>query len=488
MIRPISAALILIVCCFVGGLSAWPATPPYVYGPITGPVFLPAPVAGPGNLQAGKPGDIELTLEGSVRMAIQGATAVLKSEYDNRTSGAQLLQAYGQFLPNLSSTGNYGYASGLTYSTAGNPAYVTGSGTNAAYSISSALNLFNGLSDFSNLKSALLKKDAANLTVYRAKQQIRLDVTQSYLQAVLDHTLVNIADQNLRASLERERLFTEQTRVGVRSLSDLFRQQAQTSTDELSLITQRNKLLTDQLLLLGKLRLESIKGYRFVEPQLLKEHDVPPLKEEKILIETALARRVDLKAFGELAIADHWDVRTAWGGYLPKLDLVAALSSSGHYLDSQTVNGGSAVPPTQNNISYQLGDHLQYSIGLNLTWTIYDRFTTHQTLSRLQTVADDADLDAQDRKIQVESDVRKAYADYVTAVQQLRVANRGLVAAQKAYEVLAARYGVGGVSLLDLLTGQTVLVQAESAHAQALVAFQLQETSLSFATGELAVQ
>ena len=73
----------------------------------------------------------------------------------------------------------------------------------------------------------------------RKKQQIALDVAQSFLQVVLDQQLVRIAKKNLVASQDREKLLTEQTRVGVRNLADLFRQQAQTSADESFLANSR---------------------------------------------------------------------------------------------------------------------------------------------------------------------------------------------------------------------------------------------------------
>ena len=481
MMRPlVAAALMLFVllpapCTWAAKLESVPAPVP-----LASPNLLPEP--------SGKPGEIVLRIEDCVRKAIADATSVLKAEYDDRYSGAQLLQAYGQFLPNLTASANTAYSTGQTYSTAGNPAYVVGSGNTSSYSIQTGLNLFNGLSDYAYLKSSLLKKNASDLTVYRAKQQIKLDILQSFYQVVLDHRLTDIATANLKTSLERERVFKGQVEVGTRHLSDLFRQQAETASDEYQLLSARNKMLADQLALLRKLRIDVVNGYRFLEPVMLGEKDMPPVRDEKTLLEVGLKQRVDLKASVETADADQWDVRTAWGGYLPKLNLLAGLSSGGSYVDSHSVNGGAAVPVIQNNIPYQLGSQLEFSIGLNLTWTIFDRFLTHQATSRAQAVADGADLDMRDQKNRVQADVRQAYGDYVTVLQQLRATNLGLVAGQKAYDVLAGRYTVGGVNLLDLLTQQQVLVQAQSQQAQALIAFQLQDAALRFATGEMTVE
>jgi len=61
--------------------------------------------------------------------------------------------------------------------------------------------------------------------------------------------------------------------------------------------------------------------------------------------------------------------------------------------------------------------------------------------------------------------VRQSFGDYQTALDQLKSSKKGLEAAQKAYEVMNGRYGVGAASFLDLVTTQTVLVQAESTRA-----------------------
>ena len=142
---------------------------------------MPGPVELP-DLTLDRDGGIRLTLEKSIELAVNGAASVLKAENDVKSSGAQLLQSYGQFLPNLGVAGNYGYASGTVYLAVATPTLVTGSAVGAGYTVTSDLNLFNGLADYSAFKSSLLKKDAADLTYERAKQQIAFDIAQSFLQ------------------------------------------------------------------------------------------------------------------------------------------------------------------------------------------------------------------------------------------------------------------------------------------------------------------
>ena len=134
-----------------------------------------------------------LTLDESIKIAVRGASDVLKAENNLRFDGARLLQAYGQFLPNIQASGAYGPTTGNYYSTVATPVSVTGSSLNAGYLLTADLNIFNGLADFSNLKSTILKKNASDLTLQRAKQAISLDVARSFLQVILDNKITDIA-------------------------------------------------------------------------------------------------------------------------------------------------------------------------------------------------------------------------------------------------------------------------------------------------------
>jgi outer membrane protein len=427
---------------------------------------------------------VELTVIDSIRMAIQKATSVLTAKNNVEVSGAQLLQSYGQFLPSVTAAPSYSYSTGTTYYAFGTPSLVNGTGSSLGFTLTCSLNLFNGIADYSNLKSMLLKKDAAELTLSRAKQQIALDIAQSFLQVVLDNKLVDIARKNLQESQAREKLLEAQTKLGARSLADLFRQQAQTSSDESFLLTQQNKTRSDQISFLYKLRTDITKRYHFIEPDLKETTAQEKFMDEANLLKIALENRSDLKASANLADAARWDVRLNWAGYLPRLDLVGTAVSGGRVLQSQVVNGVSVLPSSQPDLGYQFWTQINYTVGLSLTWNLFDRFMTHQNVVKARINADNQDIFAQDKKNQVEGDVRNAFGSYQVAIQQLRASKKGLEAAQKAYAVMEGRYRVGASSFIDLITAQAALVQAESARAQALIDFQLQGKSVEFAIGD----
>jgi len=426
----------------------------------------------------------QLTLETSIQRAVRFATATLKARNEDQVTGLQLLQGYGQFLPTLSVSGSFSFQSGRLFSTVAAPTSITTENFGPSYQITSTLNIFNGLADIASLRAALADKTYTELSLKRARQQVALDVAQSYLQVILDRQIVKIANKNLASSQARQNLLEEQTRVGVRNLSDLFRQQAQTSEAESYVINSNNKERSDTLLLLRKLRFNLDRNYLLEEPQLERTSvENPKYSDEAQLLKLAMENRADFGAAQKLAESALWSVITTSSSYYPRLDLGLNLLSNARVLSNQIINGMDQVPAFQDSMLSQLGSQISYTVGLTLSWSIFDHWSTRASVARARKTADNLEIDAVDRQKQLMAEVRQAFGDYRTALQQLDTTQYGLIAAEKAYEVVKGRYEVGSASFVDLITAQATLVQAEAARAQAVIAFALQTRTMENALG-----
>lgn len=428
---------------------------------------------------------IRLNMQKCVDIAIQNATAVLKNENDVELAGTQVLQSYGQFLPNLQAGAGYDYSSGTSLITLSGAVPLDIKSQDASLNISSTLNLFNGLADYAGLKSALARRDSSRYSLTWAKQQVALDVTQSYLQTVLDEKLLNISRKNLDASEARLKLLQGQTRAGAASIADLYRQQAQTSADQLSVSTYENRLKNDRTLLLQKIRVDLRQEYEFETPSLVAEPSPYAKRPIDELIKDALVQRTDLRSAQSRNESTDWNITQSRSGYLPKLDLVFNRASAGTYLHQQRLNGNDVLPAYQHPLWGQLGPYTTYTIALNLTWNIFDRFVTRLNTEQSRVTYENSKVDTRDVELQVETDVRTSYVDYQTAVSQVETARVGVEAAQKAYDAIVGKYQVGSASFIDVLTSQSALVQAQSNQAQALINLKLREKTVAYAQGRL---
>lgn len=434
-----------------------------------------------------------LTLERCIQLAIENSFAVLRAQNTLDLTGASLIQAYGQFLPDLR------VSAGFTPITVNNSLQgqlnpfdstlffnLRGSeGKSANYNISSSLNLFNGFSDIASLRRAMKQKDADTYSLTRAKQDIAFNVAQSYLQVLLNEELLRIAKENLKSSQERLRQFQEQTRVGSRAIADLYQQEAQAANDELTVIQRENTLRNSKILLLRQIRADLEKEYAFAVPPsdtILLNLDV---KNSAMMIQSALATRADLKAREKSIEAALWSVRAAEGNYLPSLNLSFSYGATAFTQDRLTIDGQPRPPAVLPNFSRQLREQTSYNLSLVLSWNIFDRFTRELQLQQAKINEKNSQLAFEELKLQIIGEVKQAMGDYNAAVLQLASSEKGLISAKQAYETVAKRYEVGSANFVELITQQAALVQAQSNRAQALFNFTFQKKILEYYLGTI---
>jgi len=147
------------------------------------------------------------------------------------------------------------------------------------------------------------------------------------------------------------------------------------------------------------------------------------------------------------------------------------------------VNGENSQPADQQNIPTQLYKYTYGIVGVNAIWNIFDRFYTKSNVVSAKIYADNARIDLQDTKINIVADVKQAYNDYTNAVQQMETVDKGLTAAEKAYEAVNGRYKEGASDFITESNAQLVLLQAGQNKIQASVNMMLQKKIIDFYTG-----
>lgn len=424
-----------------------------------------------------------LSLEECVQIALTNSTAIVKGMNSVELSGAQVLAAHGQFLPDAVVGGAFTYTGGTNLLTVTLPTLVNSQRTNINYQIVSSINLYNGYSNKASLKAALLNKEMAELSLERAKQQIKLDIAQTYLQVMLDRQIMEFAKQNYQTSQQRESQLNELVAVGRRPQSDLYQQQSQTSLDQQFLISATNKLNIDQILLLQRLRINPAENYQFADFVI----DENPLGEEytneQSLIEKALAQRADLKSSQRYQDAALWYVRKSKSGYLPRVTMNAGAYGIAANFTKLYINGDDKLPAEQRPMGTQLSDQIYGVMALNVGWTIFDKYVTKSNVAVARINASNARVDFENVNIQIVSEVKQAIGNYTTAMQQTVTSQKGLLAATQAFETLNARYAIGSANFIELSNSQNNLLLAKQNRAQAGISLFLQKKVIDFYLG-----
>ena len=429
-----------------------------------------------------------LTLEQCIGMALDNASSLKKAEQAYMLQGTDLLRSYGRFLPKVSVTTAYTPLSvARTYTDPENETISRTQTERIDFSLTTSLNLFNGFRNYAALRSSMKLREASGLSVEQARQTIAYDITQSYYQVLLDTQLLTIARENLSSSKDQLKLTSRQYEIGLKPVTDFYQQQSETANNELSVIQSENNLRGSRLELLRKLRLDPNMDIvvRDIPEQTLSA--LPEEVDRDSLVALGKQQRRDLQSSRLLLEAKRWEVTGARSARYPSVDLAFSLSTLA-YPYFEVSEHGIATTLNYPSVSEQLTDLPSYSLGLTLNWPLFDGFITRYNIEQAKAGYIEQGLDTADLEHDIAIDIQLAADNYLAAFNQIETAEKGLKAAEKAYETVKKKYDLGAASFVEANAVKASLVRARSEYTQATYNLALQKNILDFTTGTLPVE
>ncbi len=338
--------------------------------------------------------------------------------------------------------------------------------------LASSVTLFDGFANVAALRQARYASEASQSGVERERQAVVFDVVSNYVGLIEAHERLGVQRENLAAQEEQLHQIQERLDAGTVPVSDLYQQQASVAGAKVDVVGAERDFELARIALVRTLFLDPTGDYEFELPALPDSLAAAPDTTAAGLVETAFARRADVDAARAQVEAASQGVRVAGASRWPSLNLSASYASN--YVD--TANGG---------FSDQLDLNRTGSVGLALSFPLFDRLDARLATARATLEVDDARLQAETLRQDVAEEVQTALLDLRTAVRRLDAAEAQAKAAERALEAVRDRYEFGAGTLLELTQARAVQVQAESELVSARANLLLQREALRFATGEI---
>jgi len=156
----------------------------------------------------------------------------------------------------------------------------------------------------------------------------------------------------------------------------------------------------------------------------------------------ALAQAPSVRSAEASAAAARAAIGSAKAAYYPTLNLTGSMS-----LNASRAN------------SY---DFLQgRNFGINLSWPIFNRFQREQSIVSAQVSAENADASAAESRRQVLASFTADIAALEAARLRIGITQTSILAATEDLRVQQERYRLGAATIIDVLTSQEALNQAE---------------------------
>jgi outer membrane protein len=383
-----------------------------------------------------------VTLPEAIRRAERVQPAVIRASADVRTAAAQRRNAWGAYLPRISAS-----SSGSDFFSEG-PARVdpiTGeltsgnsSSRSLSTSLSASLDLFTGFRRGAEMRAARASQTAAEASLIDARFEQALTTTNQFLDALAAAQLLRVREASVRRAEEQLKTAVAKLRAGSATKSDSLRSLVTLGTARLDQITTQTELAS------AEANLARLIG----EPGRVRAADdsafyrILPVVDTQALRTEAESKSPRIQSAGANAAAARASARASRSAYWPSLTLAA----------NTGWNGSRAT-------DYDLFNQRQLS--LSLRWNLFDGFDRELTIVQRDAELDLAEATAADAQREVQAELTTRLAELEAARMRTEIAQTSVAAATEDLRVQQQRYRLGASTIVDLLTSQEALNQAE---------------------------
>jgi len=389
------------------------------------------------SLEAQQPTQREVTLNEAIARALQVQPAMVQARGDQRNAGATKMTAIGAYLPQIS-TGASAARSNVTRvdQTTGRPVPAEYSYTG---SFNASLELFDGFRRIANLRAASANSEATEAEVVNQRFQTILTTKQLFYNASAQEGLVRVAAAQVKRAQQQLQISIDKLHAGSATRSDSLRSQVEYGNARIALLQAQAALATSQADLGRQIGIDA--SVRAVPDTLLPgPPDTADLR-NAALASAPLVQQADAQA--STARAMVWSARSQ---YWPSLSV--SYSNNRQGVGSPNLPFFDNYPET---FSWRFG----------VSWPILNGFVREANQVSASVNRDLAEARASDTRREVNALLTQQLAALATAREQITIAQDNLAAATEDLRVQNERYRVGASTILDLLTSQAALTQAE---------------------------
>jgi outer membrane protein len=404
---------------------------------VTSIVFLvlssAAPIAGQQRV---------VTLADAIRLSQRVQPDVVRAAADVRTAGARRRSAWGAFLPILSASSSASefFSEGASRIDPVTGLLTTGNTSNRSLStsLSASVDLFTGFRRGAELSAARANENAADASLIDARFQQRLTTTNQFLDALAAGQLLRVRETSVRRSEEQLKVSVARLRAGSATRSDSLRSLVTLGNARLDQLTAQTDLAAAEANL-ARLIGETGRVGAADDPAFYAM--LPALDPQELRVE-AESKSPRVQSAAASASASRATARASRSTYWPSLTLAANTGWNGSRVND-----------------YDLLNQRQVS--LSLRWNLFDGFDRELTIAQREADLDVAEANVSDVRRGVQADLELRLAELEAATARIEITQTSVAAAREDIRVQQERYRLGASTIVDVLTSQEALNQAE---------------------------
>ncbi len=401
----------------------------------------------------------QLTLEEALSLAQRHNPAYRRVIAQADASSADVMAGVGGLLPDLRANIGFNGSSSTVFTGTDDfgrsielPQAATFQSSSSSQSLSSSMTLFDGLANLNSLRSARAGASAADAGVEAQRYALEAEIKRRFFQVLQSQRLIAI-EEGLLEVRQRDLEATDRLfRVAARTQVDVLGAQVAISQQEQALDAARGSARANQLLLVEWIGLENVSAFEAVGT--LPDVFDPSELDADGLVSAVLISNPSVRQAAASAAQASFSATAARGTRLPT---VSANASLGRSIREEGYGGMFKVNPRDRGLNF----------GLNVSFPVFNRFQTNQSIAQANANKDAAEEDLRARRLEVERLVRSNIIEVQNSYRTVQNADRSAQLARQRLAMAREQYQLGSISYTEL---QQVVTQAAGAERDALSA------------------
>lgn len=405
---------------------------------------------------------MEYAISNSTKIRIQQA-AVGDAQLDRRDAALTL------FTPQISAQTYAYYNFGRSIDPQTNTYFNTTSFHNN-YSVSAGYDLFDGFRAVNNYK---ISKTGLLIAASQEKQveaDICLAVMETYYNVVYYKRLCDVYEAQVAAAEQALSKAMKQEELGQKGHADVIQMKADLADRRYDLTNTYN-MYRDQKMTLADLM------FWPMDEELVIDTSMPTWQTEPVAAESVVDFALEYNPGIQMA---NWqelnakrELNTAKWQLLPSVGLYAGWSTSYYTYQGSTTN------PFQDQFKNNGGEYIQLSVSI----PIWSRLSKHSAISRKQHALDKATAELDQKRRDVESEVRRAIQDRDGAATAYQQAQSKAEVQAEAYSLNLKKLQQGLISPLEFQTANNNYLKAQADEMNSLFKYLIKQAVVRYYNG-----
>lgn len=383
-----------------------------------------------------------VTLPDALRLAERVQPQVIQAQTDVRNATAQRRTAWGAYLPTVtaSSSASDFFSEGASRVDPVTGQLTGGNSTNRSVSTSLAANvdLFTGFRRGADMRAAKAGVNAAEASLIDARFQQALTTTNAFFDALAAQQLLAVREASVRRAEEQLKVSVNKLRAGSATRSDTLRSRVTLGSAQLDLLQSQTDLATTEAALARLIgepgRVHAADDSAFY--RIVAAVDTAAIRAE------AEAKSPRVQSAAATAAASRASLSAARSAYWPILNLSASTAWNASRLNDYTFLN-------------------QRQLSLGLRWNLFNGFDRELTITQRASQLEVNEATEQDTRRAVSSELTSRMAELEAARAKIDITQVSVTAATEDLRVQQERYRLGASTIVDVLTSQEALNQAE---------------------------